>query len=120
MDSYLTQSNIIFTLGLLGILFTVYNYFRDPQINLDKKQALDNEDMENKAKALVQQVQWEKESNTDKFNALQEDIKNAFTLAENHTHTVEVKVDNLVANVSRAELAIVRLATVIEERIPKK
>ena len=51
---------------------------------------------------------------------MQQSIRDAFTLAQNHTHTVDTKVDKLIDAVVKAELGIVRLATVIEERIPKK
>ena len=60
MDSLITPQNITFTLGILGILFGVYNYFRNPQIDGDKKDAL-----------LAQQVQWQIETNERRFTEIQ-------------------------------------------------
>jgi hypothetical protein len=48
----------------------------------------------------------------------------ALALAQNHTHTVDVKVDTLIGSVNQMNLqltnAITRLETTINERIPKK
>ena len=41
------------------------------------------------------------------------------SLAQNHIHTVDIKVDKVVENVTRMSNEIVKLATIIEERIPK-
>ena len=49
-----------------------------------------------------------------------EQIKEAFLLAANHTHTVDVKVDKLITSVDSMGKEMVRLATIIEERNPKK
>lgn len=109
METLLTTSNITFALGLLAILFTVYNYFKNPQIEGDKRDL-----------ALAQQAQWQIESVERRFGEVQTSIKDAFQLAQNHTHTVDVKVDTLTKTVGEMGTSLTKLATIIEERIPKK
>lgn len=110
----------MFVLGILGVIFTIYNYFKNPQIDGDKKDAL-----------LAQQVQWAKEGSDTRFKEIQESterrfaemqlsIKDAFALGQNHIHTVDTKVDALSNNLISMGKEITRLATIIEERIPKK
>jgi len=105
----MTPSNIMFALGLLGVLFSVYHYFRNPQIKADKTDAL-----------LAQKIQWDKEGNERRFAEIQDNIKDAFSLAQNHTHSVELKVDELTKDVKILSGKIIELATIISERIPKK
>lgn len=104
---------ISYIVGFLGIVFAVYLYFRNPQEKLDKD-----------ASILEQRVQWEKESNEKRFSDMGIRMDNALTLAQNHTHTVDVKVDGLIGSVNTMNLqltnAITRLETTINERIPKK
>ena len=106
----LTAQNITFVLGLLGVLFGIYHYFKNPQITSEKKDAL-----------LAQQVQWTIESNNLRFKEMQESIKEAFTLAQNHTHTVEENVKVLTNTVNGMNLNITRelatLTAIINERI---
>ena len=109
MESFFTKENIVFIVWGISMIFAVYFYFKRPQINSEKQDAL-----------MAQKVQWQSEANERRFAEIQQSIKDAFSLAQNHTHTVEVKVDALTNNISKAELAIAKLSTVIEERIPKK
>lgn len=69
MESFLTTGNITFIIGLLGVLFTVYNYFRKPQEDIEKVQAVSQKEVDGKSNLLAQQVQWEKEANEKKFAA---------------------------------------------------
>jgi len=113
MENLLTTHNITFVLGLLGVLFGIYHYFKNPQIDEEKKAGL-----------LAQQVQWEKESTANRFTEMGSSLKDATAMAQNHIHTVDVKVDNLISVVNDMNLKvtgeIARLTTIIEERIPKK
>lgn len=93
----------------VGVIFIVYHYFRNPQIKSEKLDAL-----------LEQKVKLTNESNDRRFCEIQSNIKNAFELAQNHTHTVEVSVNTLVDKVNDMGKDVVRLQTIIEERIPKK
>lgn len=109
METILTPSNIMFALGILGIIFTVYNYFRNPQIKSEKIDAL-----------LQQRMQWTSEATDKRFCDMNVNIKDAMTLAQNHIHTVDTKVENLIKTVGIMSNEITRLSTIIEERIPKK
>lgn len=119
----LTQSNIMFVLGLLGIIFSVYNYFRNPQEEMEKKQAVAEQDVESKAKILAQQLEWYKSSNDEKFGDMGERLDSAFKLAQNHIHSVDIKVDTLTSMVNSMNVQmsnkITELATIIDNRIPK-
>lgn len=119
MSDLLTLSNIAFVLGLLGMIFTVFNYFKDPQTELDKRQAVDQTQVDGKAALLAQQVQYDKESTERRFSEMGSRIENAMTLAQNHIHTVDTKVEVLNGSVNGMAREVVRLSTIIEERMPK-
>jgi len=125
-------SLITFALGIIGMIFGIYRYFKDPQIDIDKKQALNDERdknkatildqkaVENKAELLAQQFSIERESNNRRFTELGERIDKSMTLAQNHIHTVDTKVDGLTKSVNEMSNEITKLATIIEERTLKK
>jgi hypothetical protein len=106
-------------LGLGGILFTIYNHFKDPQTKLDKQQALAEKESNNKALILAQQLQWEKESNEKKFTELQVNIRDSTTMAQNHIHTIDVRVTNLAELMNIMNMSIMELKTIVTERFPK-
>jgi hypothetical protein len=105
---------------IIGAVFMAVNYFKNPQIQLDKKQAIDKTEEEGKAAILVQRVQWEKEANEKKFAEMGYRLDTAMTTAQNHIHTVDIKVDALITNINIMSNEITRLSTIIDERIPKK
>lgn len=109
MADWLTPGNVMFVVGLIGILFTVYNSFRNPQIDSDKKDAL-----------LAQQLQFMNESTERRFTEMAERLTQAMGLAQNHIHTVDTKVETLNTTVGAMGIQIATLGTIIEERIPKK
>ena len=109
MESVLTPSNVMFVIGLLGTLFGVYHYFRNPQIAGDKKDAL-----------LAQQVQWQIEASERRFKEIQESFQSLLLQSNNHIHTVDTKVENVSIVISEMGKEITKLTTIIEERIPKK
>lgn len=94
---------------LLGILFIVYNSFRNPQIKNDKKDAL-----------LAQQVRWTIEGNERRFNEIHLEIKEAFELAQNHSNEALSGVKELTVVCNAMGKEITKLATIIEERVQKK
>lgn len=128
----ITPPNITFALGILAIIFSVFNYFRKPQEDLEKNQAINDErdkskatvlaqkEVEGKASLLAQQVKSDKEDNNRRFLELGEKIDKSMTLAQNHIHTVDTKVDNLAKEVGTLGIQITKLATIIDERIPRK
>lgn len=109
MESFLTPSTITFVLGIGGLIFTVYSYFRNPQIEADKRDIKFAEQM----KALT-------ESNELRFKTIQDNFSSLLLQSNNHIHTVDTKVDNLTGEVTKMGKEIVRLGTIIEERIPKQ
>lgn len=118
--------------AVFSVVFGIYNYFRKPQEDQEQKLALQEKDigskatilaqkeMENKAALLDQQVKLEREANERKFAELGVRLDNAFALAQNHIHTVDTKVDNLITSVNTMGNDVTKLSTIIEERIPKR
>lgn len=120
MQPIFTTSNITFILGMLAVLFSIYNFFKDPQEALDKRTAVEKEEADGKSKILEQRVQWEKESSDKRFIEMGVRLSDAMTLAQNHTHTVDVKVDKLIESVNALAIQVGKLETRIDERIPRK
>lgn len=87
----------------------MYRYFKDPQITNEKKDAL-----------LRQEVQWTKEGNDKKFMEIQANFQSLLLQSNNHIHTVDIKVDKVMETTAHLSTEVTRLATIIEERIPKK
>lgn len=111
MESILifTPSNIVFVIGIIGTIFGVYKHFKDPQISSDMADALIN-----------QQMKFFADSNEKRFNDIQENFKQLLLQSNNHIHTVDTKVDKLHTSVGEMGKSVVRLGTIIEERIPRK
>lgn len=109
MSELITPSNIMFSLGIIGTLFTIFNYFNNPQKNSEKNDAL-----------LDQRVQWDKDSNDKRFAEMGERMTSALTLAQNHIHTVDTKVDSVIHALGLLSNEVTKLATIIDERVPKK
>ena len=124
MDNFINPSNIMFAIGIIGVVFGIYKGFHDPQVSLDKQQDLDKQEMDNKASVLEERSKWDRDQYEKRFADMSLRLDNAFTLAQNHTHTVDVKVDSLISSVNAMHLemtkAITRLETTISERIPKQ
>lgn len=111
---------ITFIVGMLGVIFTVYNYFRTPQETLDKKQEMDKKDMDGKAALLALQVAADKEFTEKRFSDLGARITDSMTLAQNHIHTLDIKMDKAIESMNSISIHVATLATIINERIPKK
>ena len=127
-----TLSFILAIAGGIGMLFTAYNVFHKPQDILEKQQIISEQEidgkasvlaqkeMESKATLLAQQVQWEREANDKKFVELSMRISESITMAQNHLHTVDVKIDGLLQMIGSLNVEITKLSTIIHERIPRK
>jgi SMC interacting uncharacterized protein involved in chromosome segregation len=127
-----TLALIAFAIGIFGTVFGIYKHFKNPQTELEKNQIktdkeledkaslLSQKEVQGKAELLAQQVQWEKEANEKRFCDMHILLKDAMSLAENHVHTVDTKVDKLCENVNNMGIEIAKLATTISERIPRK
>ena len=131
----ITATDIGFILGILGVLsiiFAVYNSFRKPQEDIETKQALSEKDLgtkatilaqkelETKALVLAEQVKNKDIENERRFNEMGVRLDTAMTTAKNHIHTVDVKVDRLIESVGILTNTITKLQTIIEERSPRQ
>ena len=94
MNEIITPSNITFGLGIICLIFTVYNYFRKPQIEADKIDTVLSLNVSNMQKDLI-------------------------NLRDNHIHTIEQKIEATNANLNSLSLQVGKLATIIDERIPR-
>lgn len=95
MTDTITPSNVTFAIGILGIIFSIYSYFRNPQIKSEKTETVLALKIQNLAEELV-------------------DLK------KNHIHTLETKYETMNTSFNTLANQVTRLATIIEERIPKR
>lgn len=109
MQNYITPSNIMFVLGIGGVVFAIYRYFKDPQTQDEKAAAL-----------LAQQVKFITEASEARFKTMQENFQQLLLQSNNHIHTVDTKVEALTTTVNDMGKEIVKLGTIIEERIPHR
>jgi hypothetical protein len=132
MQEILTTSNIMFVIGIIGIIIGVYKSIFTPQAKMDKNQALNEErdknkatlleqkEVDTKAQLLAQQMNNEKEDNNRRFAEMGVRIDKAFEIAQNHINTIETEVKALTITVGGMCNNITELKTIINERIPKK
>jgi len=85
---------IIAALGILGTIFGIYSYFKEPQIKSDKVDAL-----------MAQNIK-----------AIRDDIVN---IRDNHIHSLSMSLDETNKQVNNLNVKVATLATIIDERIPK-
>lgn len=128
---------------LLGLIFGVFLYFRKPQEIIEQRQSLDTlatekdkllaekdlgtkatilaqKELETKALVLAEQVKNKDIENERRFNEMGVRLDTAMTTAQNHIHTVDTKVDELIKTVNVMCNKITELSTIINERLPKK
>ena len=125
MDTGDIINTILFAITIIGLLFSVWFKVKDPQEKLDKKQAINEERDKNKTERIdfgILKTQFDMmcKINSDTFAKLELQIKEAFIVANNHTNETDSKVTGLVLEVGNLRNDVTRLATIIEERIPKK
>lgn len=116
----------------LGIIFGVFMFFRKPQEDIETKQALTDKDiagkatvlaqkeLEAKALVLAEQVKSKNEENERRFCDMSIRLDTAMTTAQNHIHSVDLKVDELIKTSNIMCNKMTELTTIINERIPKK
>jgi len=101
IDMTLELENIQFIISivtLLGFIFIAYRTFRDPDIQADKSISL-----------LKDQLQYERRI-TDKSLETQ----------QNCLHSLEMKVQLQNEAIAGLSDTVIKLQTIIEERVPKK
>jgi hypothetical protein len=132
MEIPVTTSNILFVTTVLGVIFSIYLYFRKPQEEIELKQAVSEKDLstkatilaqkelETKALVLAEQAKSKNEENERRFLDMGVRLDTAMTTAQNHIHTVDTKVDKLIESVNTMANKITELGTIISERMPRK
>lgn len=91
----MNYQTILTVLSISGIGFGIFNYFRNPQISLEKGEGL-------MAMSITQ---------------LQKDVTN---IRDNHLHTMDVKIDDQGKSIRDLSIEVTKLSTIIDERIPRK
>lgn len=94
METVFTPSNIMFAISIVTMLFSLYLHFRKPQESSEKQILVMKEDI----KSLKQEMK---------------EIK------ETHLRALELEIKNLNTNVNGLSVTVVKLATIIDERIPR-
>lgn len=132
MDTQDIISLIIGILGIGGVVFTIYFRLSNPQTVLEKEQIRTDKDLgtkatilaqkelETKALVLAEQVKNKDNENERRFIDMGVRLDTAMTTAQNHIHTVDVKVDTLIININTMSNKMTELSTIINERIPSK
>lgn len=93
-------------IGIMGSIFAIYQYFRKPQIDSEQTDALLKIEMKN------MEVMF-----NEKFAVLTSTVVN---LRDNHIHSLDTKVDETNKNLNLMAVQVSQLATIIDERIPRK
>ena len=109
MDNLITPSNIVFAIGVLGTIFTVYKSIYDPQAKSEKTDAL-----------IEQRMKFFIESTEKRFKDMQDNFNQLLLQSDNHIHTVDTKVDKVHEIMGMMGKEITRLGTIIEEKKKKK
>jgi uncharacterized protein HemX len=99
----------VFVLGILGVLFGIYQYFRNPQVAEDKRAAL-----------LAQQVKTTSTSVEQRFESMQKNFEGLLLQSNNHIHSLDIKIDAMNKAMTDMRVEVATLSTIIDERIPKK
>lgn len=89
-----TLTFILSIVAILGVIFNVYNSYRSPQIETDKETLTLRQDF---------------------FN-LRSEVKE---VKENYLKALQIEVKNLSDNVNELAKTVIKLSTIIDERLPK-
>lgn len=120
MESLFTLQNIVSGIAILSALFMAYNSIRTPDEKADKSLALLAEQIKTTNELISQRINFSEQGTDRRFKDMQDNFTQLVTTQQNHIHTVETKVDALVATNGTFTEKLVALTTIIDERIPKK
>lgn len=90
----LTTQNVLFIIAVITAIFGLYNYFRNPQIKTDQEGIKLYDRISNLEKSVVE-------------------------IREKHLTSVETDLKLLNTAINDLSKTVVRLSTIIDERIPK-
>lgn len=94
MNYFLTTTNVLFAITIIGILFNIYRSYKDPQTSSEKDSI----------------------KLTDRVATLELSIKE---VREQHLKAVETDLKNLNITLQKLSETVVKLSTIIDERIPR-
>jgi hypothetical protein len=119
-----TLADVAFVVAILTAVFTGISWFKKPQVDMEKRQAVSEKEVDGKAALLAQELHWTKEANERRFKEMNEVLTESRALAQNHIHSIDVRVTDLATMVntmnSQLGMKICELSTIINERIPLK
>lgn len=91
---------------------------------MEKRQAVSEKEVDGKAALLAQELHWTKEANERRFKEMVEMMNDSRALAQNHIHSIDVRVTDLSTLVNTMNVNIgtklAELSTIINERMPSK
>ena len=105
----LTSDKLVYLIGvtsLITLVLQAYNSVIKPQYKSDKDDALLNQQVKDLAK-----------NTADQLLQMSKDFAN---LRDNHIHTLQIAQDNNSTQITDLRVTVTKLATIIDERIPKK
>jgi hypothetical protein len=105
MEQLITPSNIMFAIGIIGLLFTIWEKVKAPQTKSEQTDAL-----------MAQQLLYEKTAVESRFKTMQENFQGLLLQNNNHIHTLDTKIDGVCASLNDLSKQVVKLQTIIEER----
>jgi hypothetical protein len=105
MEQFLTIPNIMFSIGIVSLLFTIWEKVKNPQINSEKTDAL-----------MAQQLAFEKNAVETRFKTIQDNFQGLLLQNNNHIHTLDTKIDSVFIALNDLTKQVVKLQTIIEER----
>lgn len=110
--------------SILAAAFTGISWLKKPQVDMEKRQAVSEKEVDGKAALLSQELHWTKEANERRFKEMSEILTESRTLAQNHIHSIDVRVTDLttLVNTMNVQLGskLTELSTIINERMPTK
>lgn len=94
MEGFLTTTNVLFSITIIGVIFSIYRSYKDPQTTSEKDSI----------------------KLSDRVNNLENDIRE---VKEQHLKAIEGDLRTLNVTLQKLSETVVRLSTIIDERIPK-
>ena len=98
MQGVITFENVTFLIAIVATIFSVYHFFRKPDVDADKRICL-----------LEQLLQSEQSKNTELIKS-----------QANHLHTLEKAIESNCKGIEKLQRDNVKLFTILEERLPQK
>lgn len=105
-SEFLQPQNLLAALGILGVVFGIYSYFRTPQIKSDKDTALLKDELSTVRRDMVSM-----QNNFD---------KQIIEIKTTHIASVEKDIKDLTATIGKLSIELTRLSTILDERMPKR